>query len=93
MEWGSLYVLERSSGLQFRLPDSGCPPSLEPMIISTRHMQVPLGPAPNAREDRIAALERGVRLDENEATVIGAVGSKKVNFVVDMPVVSTAAAC
>ena len=38
--------------------------------------------------DRIAALEQGVALSENTATVIGAVGSKKVNFVVDKPVIS-----
>lgn len=52
---------------------------------------MPVGATPAAREDRIAELERGVRLDEKTATVIGAVGSKKVNFVVDMPVVGPVA--
>lgn len=32
-----------------------------------------------------------MRLDENTATVVGAVGSKKVNFVLDLPVVSPSA--
>ncbi|KAK9790511.1 hypothetical protein WJX73_001510 [Symbiochloris irregularis] len=49
---------------------------------------VPVGAAPQSRADRIAELERGVLLEENTATVVGAVGSSKVNFVMDNPLVS-----
>lgn len=60
------------------------------LIPSDLLLQVPVGAAPLSREDRIAELERGVLLDENTATVIGAVGSHKVNFVLDNPLVGPA---